>query len=304
MNVTALTPPSKAKTNDPEQIRKVLLARCTEWLDERLERVRQTKEPITEIVTLSPELAMVFLSRNAGNRHVSETNLERIKKDILHGNWVFNGESIVISDTGELNDGQHRCRAVVETGVPVRMAIVIGAKRETRMTLDQGATRTIGHYLSMKGHTHANALGTAVNYYAQYKERGQLSNSGHLRPTKAEMLLYIEKHRGLSESVSYVSRPGASSIASIGMLAFCRYAFFEAAGEDAANEFIDRLLSGAGLHQGNPILYCRNRLIETKTRANIQERAELIFKAFNAWRLGERVERIVVAGVKLPKLER
>lgn len=286
---------------DNDRLRQIEHGRLVVWVDQNLARAKT--EPVAELVTLTPALAALLLSRNQKNRPISEVGLDRLKRDLLEGRWVFNGESIVVADDGGLNDGQHRCRAVVETGISIRMVIVFGPKRESRMTLDQGVTRTVGHYLTMHGYSHANALAVAANYYCQMKERGRLSNSGKDRPTKTETLLYAEKHKGLSESVAYVSRPGAAALSSVGMLAFCRYAFFEKAGDDPANEFMDRILSGAGLNAGSPILYCRNRLIETKGKANIHERAELIFKAWNAWRLGERVERIVVAGVKLPKLE-
>ncbi len=103
--------------------------RLAKWLADRI----NSPEPIVEIVTLTPALARLLMTRNAENRPISEVNLERIKRDIRAGHFAFNGEAVVVSSSGELNDGQHRARAVAETGLPIQTVIVFGPQRETRM---------------------------------------------------------------------------------------------------------------------------------------------------------------------------
>jgi hypothetical protein len=300
-NVDVLVPNGNARSRiNPKEVRDLEIARLEKWVADKINEAHN--EPITELVTLSPALASILLSRNEKNRPVSQVGLERIKRDLEQGRWVFNGESLIVSIDGKLNDGQHRCRAVIETGISIRMVIVFGPRRESRMTLDQGVTRTVGHYLGMSGHTDANTLGTVANYYWQHKTRGYLSGYGPLRPTKAQAVDVVDSNPLLTDSIAYVSRKGAASLTTKPMLAFCHRVFAEASHVEHANKFMDLLLSGAYLANRDPILYCRNRLIETRSRTNIQERAELLFKTWNAWRKGEKVDRIMIGGRSLPEL--
>src|SRR5688572_16689807 len=78
------------------------------WFNERIERCKHT--PVSEVVTVSPALAILLLDRNSGNRRISDVNLDRIKRDIMASRFAFNGEAIVVSKDGRLIDGQHRLR--------------------------------------------------------------------------------------------------------------------------------------------------------------------------------------------------
>lgn len=303
-NVAELVPASKTgKRLSPEETTKIETERMRQWVADRVSACQ--KEPVLESVTLTPVLARLLLERNTDNRPISEVGLERIKRDIERNHWQFNGEPIIIAKDGQLNDGQHRCRAVVETGVPVRMVIVFGPQRDSRLTLDQGVTRTVGHYLTMLGHTDSNALASVGNNIFSYQNLGYLSTNGRDRATKSECRDLVEETKGIAESLSFVSRKGAAAISSRSTLAFVHWALSRKAGERAANSFMSKLLSGANLPKGSPILYARNRLIEIKGKVNLNEKAEMMFRAFNLWATGETdCKRIPLMGGKLPKIEK
>lgn len=285
----------------PEQVRDIEVERLDRWVDGRVQAAQ--KEPLVEMVTLSPALASVLLKRNEANRPFSEAGLERLKRDISEGRWEFNGESIIVSKDGKLNDGQHRCRAVIETERSIRMVIAFGPDRESRLTLDQGVARTVGHYLGMHGYADANSLATVARYVWMYKERNKLSTSGKEGPTKTQSRMTAEHYKQIPASLAFVSRQGVGAICTRSMLAFVHFAISKIAG-DRANIFIDRLIKGASLEDGDPILICRNKLIETRSSVNIQARASLIFKAWNSHVRGERPRTLLWTAKTLPKLER
>lgn len=301
-NVAELIPASKAKARlSTEEIQKVETERMRQWIADRI--VACQSEPVLESVTLTPVLAKLLLERNDENRPISEVNLDRIKRDIESNLWEFNGEPVIVSKDGFLNDGQHRCRAVLETGQHIRMVIVFGPQRKSRLTLDQGTPRTTGHFLSMLGHTDANALASVGSNVYQYRRSGQLSNNGRDKPTKAEARETVETVKGIAESLNFVSRSGAGRVSSRTVLAFCHWAIKQKAGDEAANAYMDKLLTGHGLNKGCPILYARNRLIEIKSKMFLNEKAELIFRSYNLWCEQETdCKRIPVLGEKLPKL--
>lgn len=278
--------------------RRVDRSRMAEWLEERIEAA--VHEPSSEAVTLTPVLAELLLDRNPANRPLSQLQVERLASDIKGRRWTFNGEPIIVSRDGCLNDGQHRCAAVVAAGKPIRTMISFGFDRESRMTLDQGVQRTAGHYLGMSGVVDANAVAAIAVMIWQHKEFGTLSTSGRLRPTKSMTLLVAESYKDIADSLAFCSKTGG--LTSRTLLAFCHWTFAHRAGRDAADEFMEALIGGANLKKTSPILYARNRL--TSDRLKQVEKAELIFRAWNAWREGRSVTRGIPLNGTLPKLGR
>lgn len=290
------TNPELPPLNNTQQIEAL---RMEAWLGERINDPARR----VEIVTLTPVLARLLLARNKENRPISEVNLDRIKRDVKSGRFPFNGEAIIVSKSGELNDGQHRCRAVAETGKSIETVIVFGPDRTSRMTLNQGTVRTCGHYLSMQGHTDANGLAATAGFFWQLKTWGRLSSAGSERPTKTEITEVVEHYQDLPDSLRFCSRMGVGAICTRSLMAFCHYAIKSKAGVQAVDEFFNRLIDGNGLEKDNAILYCRNRLIVMRGTRRVGDKAELIFRAWNIWRRGEPASRIPVVGGKLPKLE-
>lgn len=286
---------------DLDAVRRVDAVKAAEWFQDRV--AAGEKGTFSEVVNLTPGLATVLLANNEKNRPVSETNLDRIKRDLESGNWQFNGATIVVSKDGKLNDGQHRCRAVIETNIPIRIVMVFGVDRESRMTLDQGVARTVGNFLSMHGLANGNQLAAAAALVWQWRRYGRVSNTPQFKPTKTEVRLLAETDSQIAESLGFCKIKGAQVVATASMLTFAHYAIRDAANVIEADNFIRSLVSGAGLKPGSAILYCRNRLVETRSRTDVGERAELIFRAWNAHRRDEWTDRIVVNGRNLPRLE-
>lgn len=282
--------------------------RMRQWLAQRI--ALGDFKPITEIVSLTPVLADLLMETNAGNRTVSQTNLERIKRDVAGGLFEFNGESIIVSRDGKLNNGQHRCLAVIESGHAIRVVLVFGVERETRMTLDQGVTRTIGHFISMQGIDNANVMGAAAGFAIQYERGFPLATARRWRATKSEILRFLHDHPDMQDSVAFVmGKQSKGGLASKSVLAFCHYAIthrLPKSDRQAADLFMDALMSGDGLRKRDAILYVRNRLIDIRQGGSRQTniRAQLIFSAWNHYRRSEKVDRIWTDDTRpLPDLE-
>lgn len=283
------------------------------WLAERVAFAQ--KVPATEVITLTPTLAELLLERNEGrgsddhNRPISATMLDRIKRDIEGGRWEFNGEAIVVSKDGKLNDGQHRCKAVVETGRSIRTVLVVGPERKSRMTLDTGLGRAVGHFLRMHGYADANNLAAVAGLLWRVKEKGRVTRDPNDAPTKAEVLMTVEHFKDLPESLLAVERKGFALVSSKSLLAFIHYSIWKKAGLHIANEFVGALIDGVSLARTSPILYARNRLMEMRSAGvgaagkDVGNRVELIFRAYNMWRRKESVTRGIPLNGRLPELE-
>ncbi len=76
-------------------------------------------------VTVTPQMALEMLEGNAANqRKLSAKRVNGYVTDIRTGMWLYNGESIIMTTSGRLIDGQHRLNAVVKAGVSIEVAII------------------------------------------------------------------------------------------------------------------------------------------------------------------------------------
>lgn len=305
LTITDKVMPISGKAAQKESGASVERTRMTEWLEGRIAAAK--KEPQSEIVTITPILAKLLLERNDDNRPISQIGIERLRRDMEAGRFEFNGQPIVVSKEGLLNDGQHRITAIIESGRSLRCPVIFGADRKSRFTLDQGIPRSVGNFLAMHNYRNTAALAALAANVWQYLERNQLSTNGRDKPTKSEALMTVSHFKDLPDALSLVSRSGSTVVASNSLLAFSYWAIARVVGSAAAQEFIEKLITGADLKQGDPILYCRKRLLALKGAAGfrgVNEKAEIIFRAWNFYRRGEHVKTIPIMDGPLPKLEK
>lgn len=275
--------------------------RAAMWLEGEIAKAR--KGVTTQVVDIGPGLAGVLLERNSSNRKIRQALVDAYARDMEHGKWDFNGEPIIVARDGSLNDGQHRCTAIVESGATIPCIMVIGVDRETRKTVDQGAARTISDYLGMDGYTDTAVLGAAAKLCWCFENYGYTNVGSRQTPTKGELRQFITDNPFLAHSIAAINDKTARAFGGKSMLSFCHWAFWRASDVGAADLFINSLQDGANLLSRDPILYLRNRLATEGGRLRQPAKIELIFRTWNAWRRHETPKMLPVRGGTLPVLE-
>lgn len=276
--------------------------RMLAWLDDKIAQGK--KQKFAEVVCLTPLLAQLLLARNPVNRPLSRQNSYNLLADVANDQFVFNGQSIVVSDTGILNDGQHRCQAVAAASKPIETVIVFGAPEEARFLTDLGKPKSASNLLHMKGRKYTHAMAAGINYYLQWQKNGVIAYGGSANvPTKAEIVKAADELRGFDRSVE-TTVDCMRTVRNHAVMAFCHYAFKKRGAVENADHFMLRLIDGDGLRKGQPIHYCRNRLLGMGRGYTAHNRCEIIFKCWNAWRANGTIDHIKLSGGKLPKLER
>lgn len=299
LNVVDAPPQGKAKAAAHHTISGTRAASL--WLSQEV--IKAATKLTTQVIDLTPDLATAMLERNPENRKLSDAQVDQFARDIVSGNWAFNGESIIVSSDGLLNDGQHRCAAVVKAKKSIPVVLVVGAERETRTTLDQGKNRLISDYLAMDGHVGAPILASAAYIAWQVERYGFTTRASSFRPTKGELMAFIAANGSIERSVQRIPQYGVKKIGGRPSLAFCHWHLSKWANPTDAEYFIEKLLTGHDLKKGDPILYIRNRLMNL-AGLTVAERVELIIRGWNLWRRGEaNVTRIPLTGGKLPDVE-
>jgi hypothetical protein len=114
-------------------------------------------EDILTAVALTPELAADILGKDPVNRKVRAGNLTKLKREIEGGHWdPRKCTPLRFLPSLRLADGQHRCRAVVETNIPIVVSICIVPDT---VGVDEGAARTLVDHLQLShdmDEAHAN----------------------------------------------------------------------------------------------------------------------------------------------------
>jgi len=114
-------------------------------------------EEMLSAITLTPALAADILAHDPVNRKVRNGNLAKLKREIEGGYWdPRKSTPLRFLPALRLADGQHRCRAVVDTNIAIVIAACIVPDT---VGVDEGAARTLADHLQLShdlDEAHAN----------------------------------------------------------------------------------------------------------------------------------------------------
>lgn len=251
------------------------------WLNNCIER--GAKGIFTERAIIAPGVAAALLDRNVENRHISPTKAEHYALDMAAGRWVENGETIIVSSDGLLNDGQHRLQAVIDSNSVIPFLFVFGVPRETRTTVDQGRARSAGDYLAMDGVHYAKNASTAAKFIMAYERSNGKNISNRSKLTNSEIVARVKADPEIIESAAYAHKHLASyrSLLSHTVMAACHYILTEIDPADAA-AYLEQIALGENIKRGDPAFAVRQAFFAEKRER--QEAMEIIFHGWNAFR--------------------
>lgn len=98
---------------------------------------------------ITPERARELRANAVTNRTIKTKNLEKIKRAIVTGKFVPTHQGIAIDSEGHMFDGNHRCQAVIDTGISTKMFVVYNAPNV--IPIDSGTGRSEKDQLYMAG---------------------------------------------------------------------------------------------------------------------------------------------------------
>ena len=155
---------------------------------------------------ISPEVALRILGNNyESNRRINKGNILRIEDEMKSGNfWSENGQTITITKSGKLLNGQHRLTAIVNTGVtlPFLLAIVDDEDADVDLfsTIDIGLPRKPMQMLDCPNKTAVQAL-AKIMYVMENGSadlsltvRGMMTNDRASAPSVSAITRYANEH--------------------------------------------------------------------------------------------------------------
>lgn len=277
-----------------DRMKSIASARRTEhlsmedWFDAAVSK--GLGKPYATVVHVTPALANFILNYNPSNRNIKETKLSHYASDMKDGKWTFNGESVIISNTGQVNDGQHRMLAVIKSGVSCDFMFVFGVSRESRMTVDQGAARGAGDYLSMDGVKNGNVAASVARIVMAYeKQKGR--NIGSAKEfTNSQICERVHNDPAMVKAAAF----GASTAKyAYGVLApsLSGALYYILSKKDAtdAEGYLNGLCMGEGISRGDPAHAARSALAKMDRACGTAKRIEMALHGWNAYRRGRRL---------------
>jgi hypothetical protein len=238
-----------------------------------------------EVVT--PVMAREYLSKNKKNRPLSQFTVDRYAADMKAGLWETTSQAIGFDEDGDLQDGQHRLAAVIQSDIPLTTWVIRGLSKKAFVVLDNGKQRTLGDVLAIEGHSHSNTIAAIA--------RGAFSHIAGLsyryNPRRTLIEPFIAKHPYVAEVGQMVGGGGYRfPRGTVGAVLFL--ANEQRHMDDEVKAFVHGVYSGEGLSRGDPRLTLREWLIsgrmsKSPPRADVQFAA--VVRCWNAFSTGKEL---------------
>lgn len=265
-----------------------------------------TDEIIYERRFVTPEMAVELIRTQVPNRGLSSTSSAKYARDMAAREWKPNGESIKLNPKGLMIDGQHRMQGVIDAAklaaaepenyspfAGIELTFALNVDDEARATMDIGRKRTVSDFMAHYGVDKAHKITPVVTWHLAFTKGNYVSASGRLQyqPTQAEII----HHWAENEDLFYTSalRGADTNRQKLGAAtpsAVAYHVLREMSGDELADTFWDRLVDGANLTTGSPVLVLRNKLATHRYRREVH--LALIFRAWNNWIDGKTVENM------------
>lgn len=245
-----------------------------------------------ELMDVTPDMAVAWLADNGHNRSLNRNRAATLAAAMRSGEWQVNGETIIISGTGKLLDGQHRLKAVTLFGRSVPMLVATGADDGAFKTIDTGRTRSSGDILSMSQIKNPTAVSATAKLIWQMMH-GQPMTS--VAPVSYLLKVY-ERFPSLEKWAIKTNGKGVNTIVpQSALLAGLVYLEDIAKKPATARDFYEGVTEGANLSEGSPILALRNRVINVRASGGRLDAAfawPTVAKAISYFERGEKVTKL------------
>ena len=120
-------------------------------------------------MTISPSMAENLLKTNNNNRAKSTVVIKNYAREMKLGRWSLTAEPIMVTESGELINGQHRLEAVIVSGMHIDFTVAVVPDTSTFRVLDMGRKRSHADILGIP-RSIANSLNTILRTVSEFKQ--------------------------------------------------------------------------------------------------------------------------------------
>ena len=238
---------------------------------------------------ITPKKAKQILVSNTKNRKIKFRHVTFLANQMLSGCWVYNGQSIVVSNNGILVDGQHRLLAIIESGTTIETELIEGVDYdEAFSTIDTGVVRSPSDVLAMRGYRNAPLLAAAIKilitYDATTDKSGfaisgvKITNDNIL--DKTEKVLDLMGSEKLDVIFGNIQKYGGSSVDLFVAMVLYRNS------RGKTMQFFNDISLGLFNNENDPLKRYREYIQSTKLKKrDAKEKTQTVSNLFKSWNL-------------------
>lgn len=240
---------------------------------------------------VTPATAGRWLESEVKNRALQRISMFTYRADMVAGRWAYTADPIRFDWDGHLIDGKNRLKALSEIGTRnfmIPFAVARGLDPDSQMFMDQGARRTAGQQLGLKGIASGSAIAAGAKL-ALIWERGQMFSDrwGMTNPvTHTEVIEWAQAN----PEVVTACQKFLTRLRQIGLRPSSGLAFVVRVVPTMPEElelFINEMHSLENLKPGSPTLAFAKRLARVRADANIimsdTDQLAFLIRTWNAW---------------------
>jgi hypothetical protein len=252
-------------------------------------------------VYITPDLATEWLEqRNTRNRKFRDRKTESFTLDMKNEQWDVNGESVIFSNTGILTDGQHRLKAIIDSGKSQYIMVVYGVDQESQDTIDTGTARHLGDQLHMKGYPNSLLLASTASLIVRVNEAyaNESTYVGHVLPSHTDVIKFIEANKQVHKAaeVARMAKMKANLDCSPSGLGAVYFYLAEIDPYQAEEFIVHQVIDGLDWKEGSPAKALVERFASEKkitgTSFDAANTIAYTIMAWNAYRENREISRM------------
>lgn len=253
-------------------------------------------------MSVTPDQAHEWLDKPAKNRKVNERRVRLYAAMMKRGDWMLTNQGIAIDEFGQLIDGQHRLRAVVEADTPIDLLVIRAAPNRSQLVLDQALKRQPHDQIALREGWEVTPMHSAVAKAMMLGMGGPGSEQRREEAVDIQMVdrFYIRHHKAVEFAVhQFAIKAVVRGVTVAPVIAPVARAFYEY-DVNLLVRFCEVVTTGMADRKGDgPAVVLRNWLIagreknlsarRGKDRYVIYKKAEI---ALNAFLNGNSIQRL------------
>lgn len=235
---------------------------------------------------VTPEMAADFLSRAAGQRPVGPSHVTFLAAEIAEDRWETNNDMITFANDGSLNNGQHRCHAIIKADKGAWIYVAEGLSTKAFAKMDTPRRRSGADMIALAGGANYAITAAIVHLFVAYDNEA-IDRRGWDRLSNDELFKAYKDNKDAVDASAAISRGvlRALGLGNGAVLGGAHY-IFSRLDPELANRFVETVKTPGvwGIPNAEDLHLALLR--RGKGRRSEAENLAVLIKAWNRHRTG------------------
>jgi hypothetical protein len=246
-------------------------------------------EPLSDITVaveiVTREKAYEMMKHNKANRTIRNSHVNALLREIAAHRFYPGIDSICFDIYGNLMNGQHRLRAIIESGIPVKLVIVRNMDPRAMKAFDANQTRKAKDYFAMHGKHYAATVESAARVLMSLKHVAETDKTlAHDKILPQQIIDFVDQqHTELFDEAPITGKAGRFLGLPSVILAW--YHLASRVHPHVADKALHVLESGEQQYENDPLHRFVMRRLQGKREKENRLRDEYLYTLFHCYNL-------------------